>query len=718
MGIGFQNPAFLWALAAAAAPVLVHLVFRRKAVQVDFSSVHFLKLIDVRLARNRRLREILVLALRAAVLALCVLALARPVWKPDSAGSSGEGSTAMVVIVDSSASMRIGRGGRTAFDAGLAAARAALSTLRKGDEAAVIFPGAADPGSPELSRFLDEARAGLDAASCGFGRGLLAPAAAEAASVLGKSFSPNKELVLLTDMRAASLEGAGPHGIAAQGARFFLVPVAFESERNVSVSGAKVVNPPAVAGNPLEFAVTVTNHGASEESGAASFTVDSAKFGEREYSIGPGQSAELMFRHTFEKAGEFRVSIGIPGDSLAADDACFLAVPVSDRIPVLIVNGSPSDQVFLDEVFYVRAALELGGRTPDESQSLFRMETMLDPVLDGADLSAFRAVILANVRRPGPRAAKALAGFVESGGGLVVFPGDMTVPGLYSRVLVGSASGSPLLPAEFASIETAGEEPLRIGKVDFDSGLFEPFRGEANMDFSAAAFRKYMNLKPGAGAEVAAEFSNGSPAAVSAVRGQGRVVQFASTCDLDWNNLPTRAVFLPLLYRTVCYAAGVDRAGPAAAAVGDRDVPSLPEGLNPAEVRVVSPTGSSARLEMRPGSKPSTPPLGEPGFHALEAAQPHKKFAKTLAVNVDPRESGLGRAQAGDFSMAAGLEATVVDDPENLASVIQRHRRGVDLGVYMLICALALAVAEVFAANRSLWRAAPAVSPAEPQEGA
>jgi len=73
------NPGFLFALAAAAVPVLIHLLSRRRVPELPFSSLRFLRRSDRRSMRRVSLRRLLLLALRTVAIALVVLAFARPV---------------------------------------------------------------------------------------------------------------------------------------------------------------------------------------------------------------------------------------------------------------------------------------------------------------------------------------------------------------------------------------------------------------------------------------------------------------------------------------------------------------------------------------------------------------------------------------------------------------------------------------------------------------
>src|SRR5439155_20316227 len=100
--ISFLFPAFLLGAAAAAIPIILHLLKREPEPRVKFAAVRLLKHAPVELTEKRRLRELLLLALRIAALMLLALAFARPFFASGAAlGSSG----VTVIAIDTSYSL-------------------------------------------------------------------------------------------------------------------------------------------------------------------------------------------------------------------------------------------------------------------------------------------------------------------------------------------------------------------------------------------------------------------------------------------------------------------------------------------------------------------------------------------------------------------------------------------------------------------------------------
>ena len=104
-GLGFLAPAFLAGLLAVAVPIALHLFRRRTDKVIDFPAVQMLPQAPVARQERRRLRDLLLLALRVAALVLLAVSFARP-YIAGSDTAVGGGAT--IVAVDVSLS-KIGR---------------------------------------------------------------------------------------------------------------------------------------------------------------------------------------------------------------------------------------------------------------------------------------------------------------------------------------------------------------------------------------------------------------------------------------------------------------------------------------------------------------------------------------------------------------------------------------------------------------------------------
>src|SRR5439155_2431785 len=116
--MAFLTPFFLLGLSAIAIPVLIHLIQREKKRVIEFPSLMFVRRIPYQSVRRRRIRHWALLMLRAAAVALIVLAFARPFLRHNAAATAVTGGAREVVILlDQSASMGYGDHWQKARDA-------------------------------------------------------------------------------------------------------------------------------------------------------------------------------------------------------------------------------------------------------------------------------------------------------------------------------------------------------------------------------------------------------------------------------------------------------------------------------------------------------------------------------------------------------------------------------------------------------------------------
>jgi hypothetical protein len=137
MSVFFLYPLFLFGLAAAALPVLIHLLNRRKLKRVQFPAVRFILLSQKRISRSYRLRHWILLALRTLAIVFLALLLANPIFQTGAGLFAGGGPVALVVLLDNSLSMRWSGDGN-GFKQGKDAARLLISALGDGDRAAIV----------------------------------------------------------------------------------------------------------------------------------------------------------------------------------------------------------------------------------------------------------------------------------------------------------------------------------------------------------------------------------------------------------------------------------------------------------------------------------------------------------------------------------------------------------------------------------------------------
>jgi len=340
-----------------------------------------------------------------------------------------------------------------------------------------------------------------------------------------------------------------------------------------------------------------------------------------------------------------------------------------------------------------------------EAENYFvRTMTIQPGDLPGTNFEEFDAVVLANVGEVTPQVADALASRVQRGGGLIIFPGDKTDLANLNREF---GDRLHLLPAKFGEPkgDAKSEQTVaRLQEKNFEHPIARIWNDPASGSPAGANFYKIIALNPigepaSAGGSVL-RFTDGTPAVIEGVIGEGRVILFSTTCDNAWTDLPVKpGIFVPLMYR--CLGSIVQhkdeqftlRAGarltvhPPAEMIGRDAVITTPIENPPARAR------QSRRVELAERDPlltfDDTDVAG-----AYEIALPDQPPIK-FAVQGDPAESDL-RTIDPDQQKTLATVADVIEQNgmTELAMSIEHRRVGKELWIPLTIAVLALAMSE------------------------
>ena len=239
----FLHPVALVGLAAAAIPALLHLLERRVPPEAEFPPLRYLSEAERQSARRLKLRHLLLLILRTALIVLIVLAAARPLFPTQASGGSLHEPTALAVILDNSASSGLVVDGRPVLDRLKAVARGSLAHAAAADRLwLVLADGVARAGTPEaLVATVDSARVSARRLD-------LTAAVRAAARLVDAEPLPAREVHVVSDLQRTAL-GPGRAGVP-RGVRVLALapPPSSQAPANRGVGAVRVTDGAATVG--------------------------------------------------------------------------------------------------------------------------------------------------------------------------------------------------------------------------------------------------------------------------------------------------------------------------------------------------------------------------------------------------------------------------------------------------------------------------------------
>ena len=520
--MSFLSPLFLVGALAAALPVVLHLLRREPEVRVRFAAVHLLQHAPVERADRRRLRELLLLALRIAALVLLAVGFARPFFAGDAAGRSGG-----VTIVALDRSLSLTAPGQ--FERAKELARDAIGRATSADLVGVVtFADTAEASAaPSADRAVPIAA--IEAATPGpGGTSYRAALAAASAALDGRRGT----IVVVTDLQESGWD-AGDRVSLPESARIEIVDV-----------GAPPPNLALTAVRPSagRLVAAVRNVGPQAREVRLQVRVDGRMAGEASATVGPGESTEVALPGA--RGGEAIISLDDPG-GIQADNVRYLLLETAGRPGVLVVTTTGDAA---REGFFLQHAIAASG----PAGPVYQPAVVGGAQLAGwtrARLDAQSAVILLSTRTLDRRGRELLRAYVADGGGLLVAAGADIDGEVVADVLGSGISIASLTPPDGRQVRSG----LSLAPVDSRHPVLAPFRGGGSLGL--VRFDRVRTLR-GSSCQTLARFTSGDVALAECPVGSGRALVLASDLDNAWNDFPRHASYVPFVQEAVEYLAG------------------------------------------------------------------------------------------------------------------------------------------------------------------
>jgi len=696
----FGQAAFLIGIASAAIPVVIHLIHRRKAPKLPFSTLRFLRVSNERTARRQHLQDIFLLLLRALICALLAIGLAQP-FLP--ASGSSDGPVAAAIVLDNSMSMSAEDEGEARL---ISAKEAALGILAEvGSKARVVLVPSNPPagrGEPAITADLEAVERDIVNMPASAARGDLPAAVAKAMKILDEEREPNKQVFVVSDMQKSSwsVSAASLPGRILSKYPVIVINCGSKETANAAVSDVTIRARSRVEGEPIIIEARLMNYGPRAVRQTVTLHLDGEARDRRQVTLAPGVPAVASFSHIFSEPGIHTGYVTIEDDRLATDNRRSFTLEIRKRLEVLIVEDERAEISFMAESFYLAKALDpLAGQ--EDVRSPIHPVRVLTADLPGENLNDYDAVFLLNVARIEPEVCTMLRDYVGAGGGLIIFAGDRAAPLHYNEVLADPAA--ELMPAQFGEIRGAihdRTEFQRITGADYTHPLLARFKGEGL--FNDVRVYRYMAVEvAGRTAATLLSLADGSPFLIENRFETGTVMMFTTSASDDWSNFPLKQAYLPLLHEIVYYVSRRETAKdnylvgtPVRLTFGD-----VPEGVT---VRVSTPEGRKFKVKTTAADESCVgvfPLTDRPGVYRWQADKTQQSEG-AFAVNPDVRESDLRQAAGGDVEAAALAEKVyLVSSIDEARQALARLREGLPLLDYFFMVVLAIAVFECFFSN-------------------
>lgn len=664
--MSFVYPYFLFALAAVAIPIIIHLFHFRRFKTIYFTNVRFLKELKEETDARQKLRNLLILLMRCLAVIFLVLAFAQP-FLPAKNAKGAEGRKDVSIYVDNSFSMQATGNDVPLLEKAKQRALEIVQAYEADDRFQILSSDFEGRDQRLLSK--DDAVARIGELKISHAVQPLSKVLARQKQALLLGEAKTKNSFLISDFQKNTVD---IQRLADSTVTTTLVPLSAVSSRNVAIDSVWFEAPVQMPNENNVLIVKVHNYSdVAVDNIPLSATVDGQSKPAGLLNIAAGTSAYDTVNITVLNTGFHSAEVKITDYPVEFDDRYFFTFQVKEQIDILqVYNGQPN------------AAIEAAFR----NSTYYKLNSAASGQLDYSKLRDYEAIILTDLTDVSSGLASELATYVSDGGNLLVFPG----------VNANLASYQTLSSALKANTLSAWEAiPRGVAYLNYDEwvfkGVFENKRENLRLPETKGNYR--LSRTADSREEEVLRYRDGGAYIIKNRIGKGTFYLCAAPLNPTYNTLKDNAeIFVPLLYKT---ALAKGESTPLAHIIG---LDNTIETANP----VTTATGETVfKLKgEREEFIPEQRILGAKVFlntaNAIQDAGYYDLFLKAgetldkFAFNYDRRESDLHYSTQEELTTLGGEMGTVVEGSQatDFKQVVGERSRGTALWKYCILFVL------------------------------
>ncbi|WP_299757771.1 BatA domain-containing protein [uncultured Pontibacter sp.] len=509
--MAFLFPSFLFALAAVAVPIILHLVQLRRAKRIMFSNVRFIQVSKDLTASHRNLKDLLILVSRILFITFLVLAFAQP-FLPASDAATVVDDADVSIAVDNSFSMQNLHQEEDLLLLNVATDRAkVISDLFPASAAFKISSSEKLNHGSSMQR--GEARTVLD--ELDFSAKAFAPGSAftnKASNLfIISDFQKNSFVPSVLD-KADSLT------------QVHLVPLKAASTINITIDSVYLEDEFIRAGADNALRVKLSNNGNEAIQGLpVKLFVQEQQVSALSIDLPANQSVDAVMTFRASGVGALKAYVQLEDYPVVFDNTYHFVLAPS--APINIVEITDDQATSLQRLY--------------GNESFFKYTSFGSGNINYAALAAADIVILNSINSLSTALAATVANYVKEGGTLTIIPPTNESNGAYASLFQNLSLAANFTGANAAKTSLAAPDPNH----PFFRSIFSDFDPSIKMPTAVRS------LAWSRAADDILKYRGGTPFLSRFDRGSGFVYLMATPLTESFSSLPNHALFVPIMYR-------------------------------------------------------------------------------------------------------------------------------------------------------------------------
>ncbi len=688
----FLNPAVLFGLLAASIPIVLHFLNLRKLKKINFSTLAFLKELQKTKIKRIKLKQWLLLLLRILIITFLVLAFSRPTVKsfPFATGSA---KTSAVFIIDNSFSMSVVNENGTFINQSKQTAKNLLDSFEDGDEITVL-PLSHDKNSlPFFNQNFITVKKEIDDIQTQHSSPTLNETLIKAGNILYQSKNFNKEIYIFTDMQKSRLynsinELSELNNLFGENIHLYIISTNKKSVQNLGIDRLILNNQIFEKNKTISFTSTITNYSeVPVNNSVASLYVNGKRNAQQNVNLMPNESKEFFFETTLTDTGLVEIYTELEDDDIINDNKRHTAFYLPDHYSVLIINDANEDSKF------IKLALS------DKSGNI-KLDVINFSQLPVQNLSRYDAVILFI---PGYEVQyDKLLNYLSNGGGLLLFPGSKTSLSSYQFICRALEID---LPISTVGKINSTDSPAQFDKIDMDHPILaDLFEDKTKLKVESPDIYYYFRINTGIlGRSIISLFDKSSFLSEYSF-GKGIILNYSSAPLLSFNNFPVKALFAPLINKSLIYVSSKSKINNEIIAGGE--ILASINRITAGNIRIIAPCNKIELVDADTLYNKNYFEYNNTHTTGIYKFYSGNTFLDYAVINHDIRESDLQKIselEFEDYLDKIGFNGNVVyiQSSDDMNKAIYQSRYGSELWKFFIMAALILALIEMFVARNT-----------------
>lgn len=456
----FVSPLFLWALAAIAVPVVIHLFNFRKYKKVYFTNVKFLRELQEESKSRSRLKELLILLMRCLAIAALVLAFSQPVVPDRNNPVKAAGVNAVSIYIDNSFSMQNVNKQGPLLELARTHAREIIQVFGNADKFQIITNDF--EGRHQRFNTKEDALNLLDEIKVSSTLRDVKDVLRRQTDFLNGSGTASRKIYVLSDAQRSTFDLARFEPDTA--IRVTLVPLVANQVNNVYIDSCWFETPLQQKGFIQKLNARIANNGNSTiDVSSAKLFLNKQQIAIASFSLDAGEKTDIKFTFECKESGLNYGSIKIEDYPITFDDELFFAFNSKVNVAVTLINGREQAPINSFSSLF-------------KNDSLFQFTAFPEQTIDYTAFKTSDVIVLNQLQELSSGLVSELQKFTGRGGALVVIPSERIDLASYNLALA-SLRLPPLQPSDSTRLKT---EKIEMAS-GFYEGVFEKMEDRINL---------------------------------------------------------------------------------------------------------------------------------------------------------------------------------------------------------------------------------------------